>query len=452
MISYKSNGFHDSEYTIKPFFAFVEGEHGIILNHNNGTTLCTDIDTIKSIENGTLSDHMRYRLVSLGFAEVAGSPMTVDHRITINPHFFLIDMTNKCNLQCAYCLRVPENKKRQISYSKLLEICEYILVTCKQNHYKNITIQPWGGEPLLCIDEIVKIREFFQSYPEIHTHISIQTNGTLLTDENLQKMKDAQIDFGVSVDGPPVVHDMQRLTVNGEKTAQKVHAGLVRAHDMGFDNVGGICVVTNKSLGHIREIITYAADELRLGAIKLNLMHQPDHDCADIRVLTESEITEVCKEMLDSWIDISKRFPEFHELNIKDRLNNILYRTDAHICHACGCCGGRQMVSFDMDGDIYPCELTDWPDEKMGNIKDGIPLREIIESSLSKPYFHKKENAECTDCPWQYYCRGGCSAAIKYTGHKTTIDTLECTFNKNLYPLLIEALLQERIPEIQGWR
>ena len=101
------------------------------------------------------------------------------------------------------------------------------------------------------------------------------------------------------------------------------------------------------------------------------------------------------------------------------------------------------MVSFDMDGNIYPCELTDWEDEIIGNIYSGEDLFDMIANGIrTKAYFNDRKKNECSCCPWYYYCRGGCSAAIKYrNGNRNGIDEMECKYNKTVYPRIIEHIL-----------
>lgn len=109
------------------------------------------------------------------------------------------------------------------------------------------------------------------------------------------------------------------------------------------------------------------------------------------------------------------------------------------------------MVSFDMDGNIYPCELTDWPDECLGNVDDGRDLIDMVLESSEHPYFNTKHKEECDQCPWWYYCRGGCTSAVKYIQPRIEgVDETECAMNLTLYPLLTKLLLQNQ-EEMKKW-
>ena len=69
----------------------------------------------------------------------------------IHPAFFMIDLTNRCNMACKYCLRDGDNTMTaKITSREMTEkICRYIADYCKKHGEDKIMVQPWGGEPLL---------------------------------------------------------------------------------------------------------------------------------------------------------------------------------------------------------------------------------------------------------------------------------------------------------------
>ena len=54
----------------------------------------------------------------------------------------------------------------------------------------------------------------------------MQTNGTLLTDEWGQFLKDNDFLVGISIDGPPEMHDAYRVDKGGKPTSARVPRGL----------------------------------------------------------------------------------------------------------------------------------------------------------------------------------------------------------------------------------
>ena len=102
------------------------------------------------------------------------------------------------------------------------------------------------------------------------------------------------------------------------------------------------------------------------------------------------------------------------------------------------------MIAINKNGDIFPCDVTDFPEERLGNISKDRDLIALLEKSArEKPYFKEKKGAECGMCPWWHYCRGGCTVHMKCAAEEQDVDIIECTINRNLYPQLIALILQE---------
>jgi len=434
---------HNNTLTIKPYYRFDYNGNTMLLCRENGATLFITSSIADDIDEGRVNDAISRKLFANGFIQ-DNRMLSCDDSCEILPQFFLIDLTNKCNMACAYCLRAPKEKQTSISYIQLDCICEYIANYCKDHQLTRFTIQPWGGEPLLEIDKIVHIRKFFEN-TEFFVDISVETNGTLLSDENIAKLRDNKINLSISVDGPPDIHDSQRMDFVGSPTSERIIRGIERLNEAGYDHLSGICVLTNNSIGRIADILQYAEQVLGMSCIKLNLMHEPIHDCKGVVAPAPDEIQIMAKEIIAELIYNRQQGGHIIELNVNDRLYNLIRGGNGNICHSCGCCGGRRMVSFDMNGGIYPCELTDFHDECMGNVAENQDLVNLIKEAIKiKPYFKAKEDVRCESCPWWYYCRGGCTAAVKYIRQSIDgIDEGECALNRALYPELITLLLKK---------
>ena len=68
-------------------------------------------------------------------------------------------------------------------------------------------------------------------------------------------------------------------------------------------------------------------------------------------------------------------------------------------------------ISFDRDGNIYPCEMIGRSEMKLGNVSDGHDLIDLIIAAYkSNPYYASRKVDNCQKCPFFYYCRGGCKA------------------------------------------
>ena len=104
-----------------------------------------------------------------------------------------------------------------------------------------------GGEPtLMGLDFFRKVVALQERYLPAgwRAENALQTNGTLLTEEWCDFLRDNGFLVGISLDGPPELHDAYRHTKQGGSTADAVLRGLHLLQGKGVEyNV--LCVVNN---------------------------------------------------------------------------------------------------------------------------------------------------------------------------------------------------------------
>ena len=123
---------------------------------------------------------------------------------------------------------------------------------------------------------------------------------------------------------------------------------------------------------------------------------------------------------------------------------NLLVRGKSNICTSCGCMGGTKMIAFDQEGRIYPCDVTDYKEEAIGSVHEERDLIELVAEAQAagRDFFNRKHHDDCEHCPFRFFCKGGCTTAIKYKlGRVEGVDRQECLANRSLYPELIHIIL-----------
>lgn len=440
----KIDSYEISDFKFLGCNCFISSENSYILNRITGTSMILSNELLEKIKYKNLDDNLKFKLIQKGFATITNSnKIQVELKKLNLPNSFLIELTKKCNLHCRYCFKdfdLAENNQ-DISYNELEFICNYILNYCKKYNIKRITIQGWGGEPLLCLDKLVYIKDFFRS-SEIQAKITIQTNATLINKNTAQILKDNQISVGVSIDGFEDIQNNQRPYLDGGKSFDDVLRGIKNLNKVSLKH-GIISIVTEESLPYVEQIIDFFVNNLNITKIKLNPMRINEH-VNNISAIEDFEFELFVDKVLNKIINLNVKEKYIIEKNIKVKLKNLLIRDLGNICKSIGCRGGKQLISFDSQGNVYPCELTDHKDVIIGNIHDEKDLPTLLKnnSSTSK-YFNEKKTEECDNCPFYCFCRGGCSAVVKYNQFKSKIDTNECAINKILYPKLINLILNK---------
>lgn len=427
-------------------YVFECADRSLLINEN-GYIILLDNALLSQLKQHCLNEELTMLLIQHRFAsmdEVELPIMQTDKRV--HPVFFMIDLTNRCNMACRYCLRDGEDSlDANVTSAETIEkICQYIINYCRSYDETKITIQPWGGEPLLEKERIFQIQDILQN-SGIDPCITIETNGILLSESMIQELRQRNIWVSVSIDGPAAVHDTQRVFHNGSPTHSVVERNLIRLYEAYEGNISVIATVTRETYSRIDDIICYLVKELHLQNIKINFVHKSSFvDNTDL-CMTSEEIGFSALQILKTLINLTKEDYTVSDYNIYTKLMNLLFNQRNDVCICDGCHGGRRMITFDYHGNVFPCDVTDYPEECLGNISTEPDLVSMVEKAIpQKSYFKEKKQPQCGSCPWYCYCRGGCTVHVKTQGDEPpAVDEIECAVNRTLYPELVRLIISE---------
>jgi len=134
----------------------------------------------------------------------------------------LIMSTYSCNFSCWYC--VQHHNKELITDDIENKIKKHINKYLTENKIKNLYISWFGGEPLLNFKKIESISKYAQEFCKsngIGFSCGITTNGSLITDQMIEKMKELNfVNFQITIDGSKDCHNK---TKNNNKIKNSFH-------------------------------------------------------------------------------------------------------------------------------------------------------------------------------------------------------------------------------------
>lgn len=369
--------------------------------------------------------------------------------IFAQPLMVVWNITGRCNLRCKHCYQdagilskgLPEELKNE---EKLL-VMEEIAKT-------NIpTFAFAGGEPLA--DPL--FWELAQIGKRAGLYMSINTNGTLITDKVAQKLKEIGFAYyGISLDAArPEIHDTFR-GVNG--SFQRALAGIRNLISAGEGDKVCISytVARENSIVHnqipemmklrdalgIRKVVLYnyipcgrasfgndlTADERE----KLfELFYDDLKDGKETLLSTAPQFGRYCKQMYEKGAGNYAVIGHFSSGNI-EKLKNLVELIG-------GCGAARAYIALQPDGIITPCVFM--PNCAIGNIKvngkiDRNNLLDVWNSSeVLKTIRDRRKHSENCGCNGKYFsvC-GGCAArSYAYFGNFSAPDP-GCIMNKEL--------------------
>lgn len=162
------------------------------------------------------------------------------------PLQFVLKLASRCNLNCSYCYVYNKGDEtwRERPAFMSVEVIESAILRIRRHasrsRQKKIRIIFHGGEPCLIGPEAFDLvcSRIRTALADIgHVHLSLQTNGTLLNAEWSRVLRNHNIFVGISLDGPPEIHDRFRITHVGRPSYADVVAGLdaLREAQVPFD-------------------------------------------------------------------------------------------------------------------------------------------------------------------------------------------------------------------------
>lgn len=330
-----------------------------------------------------------------------------------------------CNLACNYCYYLEKGnlypeKKASVLSDELLEkfIQDYL-----NSQTMNEVLFTWhGGEPLMRpISFYKKALELQYTYGfgrQIDN--SIQTNGTLLTDEWCIFLKENNFLVGISIDGPQEFHDEYRRNKQGLPSFYKVMKGikLLKKHGVEYN---AMAVVNDFNVDYPLEFYNFFKDidchYIQFSPIVERVFEQfgvtrlthPQQQNQKIRMASFTVDAEKWGNFLcavfEEWLkeDVGNYYVQLFDATLANWAGQ-----QPGVCTLAKNCGHAGVMEF--NGDVYSCDHYVFPEYKLGNIRTHS-LTEMMYSPKQLKFGANKSDAlpgQCKACEYLFACNGEC--------------------------------------------
>jgi len=344
--------------------------------------------------------------------------------IQIHAPFLVVwNFTYRCNLRCKHCYSDSGiNSSRELSTEDALKVVDQLA------EFGVTSLAFSGGEPLMRKDFFEVARHAVES----GLYVSLATNGTLLTEENVQKLKECGVHYvEVSLDGADAeTHDAFRgkagafsQTVQGLENCLKagictcvavtgtknnlaeIPALLEMAEQMGIDR---FTLFNFVPVGRGKEIVSFdpSPEEREQLLCYLNKKLSEKRKIAILS--TTPQLARVAlQEHSPLQEDIVMPLAHMEATKVSKRAKAL-----ADFIGGCG--AGRFYCAISPEGDVQPCVFMPLT---VGNLKK----QRLEEIWLNSPVFRdlrdrEKLKGDCGKCEFKFVC-GGCRArAFAYYG------------------------------------
>ena len=320
----------------------------------------------------------------------------------------IINITKGCNLACKYCYAGNytslAEQRRTVDAELQKNMSNVFCFIDKLSDYQQgkVDILFHGGEPTLASPELLREIALYARKIDNNAKISIQTNGTLISDKLIDIFKEFHMTVGISIDGPPEVNDKNRIFSNGDGTADLIIRNIKKLQGEKVP-VGGLITFTNENVEYAEKIYLMFRD-LGIG-FSFNPLFIPETEVG-VSQLEQRKYAKAICEMFDLWIN-----DQGSNIGIRpfERIltGMVDHEVGLPVCSYSQNCA-EDILTLDVDGQVYSCNrLAGMKEFSYGYITD-ININEKISNCIfANRWDYLKEN-DCKDCKISMLCYGGC--------------------------------------------
>jgi uncharacterized protein len=321
-----------------------------------------------------------------------------------------------CNLDCQYCFFLSKEALYPGDRFRMSDdlLGRYLRQYLDSQPDGEVTVAWQGGEPtLMGVDFFRRAVATTESVrrPGQRLQHTIQTNGTLLTDEWCAFLADQRFLVGISIDGPPDVHDRYRVDKRGGPTSDRVLRGLDLLQAHGVD-VNVLCTVHAANQDRPLDVYRYLRDHLGIGYIQFIPIVERENDTGfqEGDTVTDRSVDPVAwgsflEAVFDEWVvrDVGTVFVQLFDAALASWCG-----LPSTLCIFRETCGDA--LALEHNGDLYSCDHFVEPDHLLGNIAT-TTLVELVASPKQQAFGRAKADTlpgYCRSCEVRFACHGEC--------------------------------------------
>jgi uncharacterized protein len=336
-----------------------------------------------------------------------------------------------CNLACDYCFYLSREQlypgSRFRMSDQVLEAYIQQLLASQPGPEVNLAWQ--GGEPtLMGLDFFKHSVDLVKRYQKSGQHVSysLQTNGTRLDKTWCAFFKEYDFLIGLSVDGPPGLHNAYRVDKGGQGSYDQVkHAwDLLLKHKV---DTNILCAVHAANASHPLEVYRFFRDELGARFIQFIPIVERQNPAArpqaekgqgrkhprsarrgslvSKRSVGSRQYGLFLIDIFDEWLhrDVGTVFVQMFDSALASWCG-----LPANVCVFQETCGLSLVLEH--NGDLYSCDHFVEPGHRLGNILEK-PMLEMVTSVHQRQFGLAKRDrlpAYCRVCEVRFACQGEC--------------------------------------------
>lgn len=347
------------------------------------------------------------------------------YRFEVDLKTTYINPTEKCNRDCPYCY-IPKQIKQR-GKTMIYDQIEDIMNCLAENGVERVIFH--GAEPLIVKNLI------FRAIEEFNFAFGIQTNATLLEEDDANFLIEKGVSIGISLDSP-------YRKVNDSLRGEGHYDAVMRALEWfeGYRNINVIMTINRHNYRHVADMVEFLA-----GRVEVLLANPVRGTSEGGRMLRPPEGFErYYIEAIDKAMAMERRVVIGDFANV---LLGLVAPTSRVLqCDISPCGGGRRFFAISPAG-IYPCgEFIGLEEFRL----DFSSLKnwEILDSFTGVRQRTVEKIGECRDCEFRNLCGAPCPAEVYAEKGSLLEKSPYCEFYKALAKKAIEVIVREEVEKV----
>lgn len=322
------------------------------------------------------------------------------------PLHLTVFVTGRCNLRCRHCFHWKEVAE-SVAGPSLEELEKLARSAGRMGPLLWVSLG--GGEPFMR-EDLPRIGEAFGR--EGLAHLAIPTNGLIGSTgdsiaETLERSPELHLHVGISIDGPPAVHDTIRVVEGGHARSLSAFRAL-RERFAGEQRLGlGLIVTVTREnqdvlTPHVEELVRdLAPDNLTINLARGTAMEE---DLLEVDLARYRELVDLKRRLVREGVLPTHTFALARLAGARD---DLMYDHVARVAEADGadlgrhhlpCTAGRLSAVVLESGEVHPCEILG---QSLGNLCDvDWDLGRLWDSSGAQELREEIDTKRCR-CTWE---------------------------------------------------
>ena len=353
----------------------------------------------------------------------------LEHLVNRNMQQLTLQVTQQCNLRCAYCAYSGnyynrDHASEKMSFETAKKAIDFFLARTAESEM--LAFGFYGGEPFLEFDLMKKCVKYFLANANDKKHqFSLTTNGTLLTDEIVDWCVTNKVSLMISLDGSKEDHDANRKFVSGKGSFDTIIRNVKKIRDR-YPNYYKINISFNTVINprsHLTCVQEFFSTEEIFSDANLIFNSVKENGLKDTNLVQYEDRFwiprryEYFKLLLSAINKIDSNTLSPLVRNSRAQIDEIQRLLQSHISlgkyahHGGPCVPGSRRLFVDVNGNLYPCEKVSesCPQMCIGTLNTGLDIQKmrfiLNNGSLT-------EN-ECLKC-WNLINCAICLAEVDY--------------------------------------